>query len=95
MTDLAIMARKLALKHVAEDADRGLSEEYIRGTWHNAGRGHVGRWINDPDGFGGYHVGITGSGKVKVTMVCGVEGEWIFSLHELFLECRRGQVSLL
>lgn len=93
--DLAIMARKLALQIVAEDADHELSEEYIRSTHHNQGRGHVPPWKDHPDGFGGYHVGITGNGKVKVSTICGIDGMWIFSLHELYQECRNGQLALL
>lgn len=33
--------------------------------------------------------------KILVTEVCGVEGVWVFSLHELYEECRKGQQSLL
>ena len=61
--------------------------------------------------FGGYDVSIggwydydTGTGlarkkvpntKVLVERVCNVEGVWIFSLHELYQECQKGQLMLL
>lgn len=33
--------------------------------------------------------------KILVERVCDVEGVWIFSLHELYEECKKGQLSLL
>lgn len=108
--DVNIMARKLALHWIAEDADRGISYESIVKSHHGGGRSHE-HWHDDPDGFGGFDICIGGyydldtktglmrkkvpSTKVLVAEVYGVEGVWIFSIRELYQECKKGQLALL
>ena len=108
--ELATMARKLAIKHISGAVEAGNSEHYIAGTWHGGGRSHK-HWADAEDGFGGYEVSVGGyydldettglkrkkvsNDKILVQEVCGVEGIWIFSLHEIYQECKQGQVSLL
>ncbi len=112
--DLSIMARKLALQFVAEDAERGRSEHAIQLSWHGHSSPDPKKWAF-PDSiwtqFGSYNVSIGGwydldiktglkrkkvnNDKVLVTQVCGVDGVWIFSLHQLYQEAKRGQLSLI
>lgn len=111
MPDLPIMARKLALRHIRRDAERGFSERFIQSTYHASGCGQAFVDNTGGDEFGAYFVSIGGyydfdhktglmrkrvpPTKVLVTRVCGVEGVWIFSLHELYVESLKGQMSLL
>lgn len=107
MTDLAIMARKLALVWIAEDADRNISEHEIRLSCHGSSTPDS-RKFKFPGSkytpYGGYSIRIGGWGseykkipntKVLVERVCNVKGIWIFSLHDLYQECKKGQQSLL
>lgn len=91
MKDLAIAARELALNHIRHDAEAGLSEHYIRSTWHYAG---------GPD----YQVHLGGRdekgktippSKVIVEKVNGIECYFIYNLHELYLEIQSKQLTLI
>lgn len=114
MIDLAVMARKLALMWIAEDADRGISEHSIRLSYHGSStpdprkfkfpetkytpyKGYmisIGGWYNldTPTGMQRKKVPNT---KVLVNEVCNIECVLIFSLHELYEECKKGQLTLL
>jgi hypothetical protein len=107
--NIDLMAHRLALRHVQRYVDSNYSEHQAALTWGASGRGHK-HWQDAPDGFGGYEVSIGGwydydsktglarkrvqNNKVLVTEVCGVEGLWIFSLHGLYQECKKGQLAL-
>lgn len=110
MTDLAIMARKLALKHIRGDVERNISEDYLRSTHARSSCGQ--KFVDNTGGdeFGAYDVGIGGyydfgpdgrgtkqapTSKIVVHRVCGQTVNMVFSLHELYLECQKGQLSLL
>jgi len=88
--NLELEARRLAIEWLRPDVDYGMSEEWIRGTWHRSG---------GP----GYDIGLGAvhgnrrfmSDRVIVRRVKHVEVFFNFSLHELYLECKRGQLSLL
>ena len=108
--DPAIMAKNLAKYHIRSDVDSGISEHRISLSWSGSGRSHK-HWKDAKDGFGGYQVSIGGyydkdpatglfrkrvnNDKILVTEVYGIEGVWIFSLHEIFKECQNNQVSLI
>lgn len=101
--DIALMARKLALKHVAGDADRGISEATIQSSHHGSSCGELFVKNTGGDEFGSYDVSIGGyvngrnvpPTKVVVHRVCGITVDKIYSLHELYQECRKGQLSLI
>lgn len=100
--NLDIMARKLAIKHIARDVRRGLTESYIAQTWAASGCGQSFVDNTGGDEFGAHDVSIGGwlkdrrinNDKILVKRVCGVEVNKVFSLHELYEECRKGQLSL-
>ena len=108
-TQLASMARKLAMRHIHREVEAHISEKTIQQSYHTSGRSHE-HWHDSPDGFGGYEVSIGGyydletpngivhkrvkPTEIVVTEVCGVAGVWIFSLHEIYEACRHPQLTL-
>lgn len=64
MTDIDVMAYRLALHHIRRDVEQGMSEYYIASTWHGSGRGHK-HWHDAPDGFGGGMTRLTASEATK------------------------------
>lgn len=103
MDDIDGKAKELAMHHIQHDVDNGISERYIQQSRHSSGRGHR-HWKDAADGFGGYYdidesTGLARrkvrSDKILVTEVCGIEGVWIFSLHDVYQECMKGQLTLL
>jgi hypothetical protein len=99
MTDLDVLARKLALRHVADDADRGISEDSIRLSRHGSScPEHLGGEFGSYDvSIGGWTVGMRSvpPTKVLVRRIQGVDVNRVYSLHELFMECQSDQLSLL
>ena len=109
-TDPSIRARQLAIHFIKRDVDNGCSEIHISQSCHAGGRSHK-FWHDASDGFGGYQASIGGyydidtatglarksvpSTKVLIQEVDGIKGVWIFSLHEIYQECKKGQLSLL
>src|SRR4051812_42828951 len=98
--NLDIMARKLALKFIASDVRRGISESYISNAQGRTSCGDEFVRNTGGDEFGSYDVGIggwianqrrIGTDKIFVHRVCGVEVNKVFSLHELYVECQSRQ----
>lgn len=102
---LDILARKLAMRYVQRDVDRGISEDYIRSSSGGSGWGQ--KFLDNNPGsdleeFGAAHVGVGGyvngryhADKIIVSRLKGVDVTKAFSLHEIYQECRKGQLSLL
>lgn len=102
MTDLTVLAHKLALQHVAVDADRGISEHAIQLSRHghscpSSMGGEFGSYTVDVGLCQTYKVGGKNwpPTKVVVSQLHGLQCLFVFSLHELYLECQRGQLALL
>jgi len=96
--DLDIMARKLALRHIASHVRRGFSEAYLSSFPLE----FISNGVKDD--FGAYDISIggwisasrrVGTDHVLVHRVCGVEVDKVYSLHELYVECQSKQMSLL
>lgn len=105
------MARKLALRYVREMADANYDERDIMSTQGGQSCGQKFVDNTGGDEFGAYSVGIGGyydydsatglarkrvpTTKVFVSRVLNNEVHMVFSLHELYQECKKGQLTLL
>jgi hypothetical protein len=94
MNDLAIMARKLALRHVRNMVEANYDEQDIISSQAYSGCGQSFVDNTGGDEFGAYGVKISGH-KVRVERVLNHEVNMTFNLHRLYAECKKGQLSLL
>lgn len=111
MSDLALMARKLALRYVRDMADANYDEHDIMATQGHQSCGQSFVDNTGGDEFGAYSVSIGGYynldnktglmrnkvpySKVFVSRILNQEVHMVFSLHELYQECKKGQLALL
>lgn len=92
--DGALLARQYALEHIRQDVERGISEAEISLSRH----GHAcDRYWADVGLCQTYKPGGRNwpPTKVVISQINGKECLYVFSLHELYEEVRRGQLALL
>ncbi|HSX00046.1 MAG TPA: hypothetical protein VLH38_03350 [Patescibacteria group bacterium] len=94
--DLVHAARQLAKKLLEDDVDADLSYEHIRKSYRSMSgpsyRASIGGWLRLSGSEGPVTIPNT---KIIVYVVNGVTVNQIFSLKEIFDECKQGQTALL
>lgn len=96
-TELALAAHRLALKHISRDVRRGYTEEQIKDGYFGSGRSDDAEFGEYDVSVGGWIVGVrnVGNDHVLVRRVHGVDVNLTFKLHDLYVELKSGQQSLL
>lgn len=92
--ELATRAREFAKRHIQNDVDRGISEHEIALSHHGHSCDTYWADIGLDQRYkpGGRQYPTS---KIVISKIDGKDCLFVFSLHELYEECKSGQLSLI